>query len=50
MDTSEIIKIANSIGLEKTLFMYCDSAEPDRIKMWKMQDIKLKELKKARKC
>lgn len=47
MDTSEIIKIANSIGLEKTLFMYCDSAEPDRIKMWKSAGYKAKGVKKG---
>ncbi|HFL3638061.1 TPA: PBSX family phage terminase large subunit [Clostridioides difficile] len=47
MDTSEIIKIANSIGLEKNLFMYCDSAEPDRIKMWKSAGYKAKGVKKG---
>jgi phage terminase large subunit len=35
MDTNEIIQLANSRGLMKKLTMYCDSAEPDRIKMWK---------------
>lgn len=35
LDTSEIISIANKNNLEKYLTMYCDSAEPDRIKMWK---------------
>ena len=35
MDTSEIIEIANKRHIEKNLRMYCDSAEPDRIKMWK---------------
>lgn len=34
MDTNEIIRLANSKGLLKNLSMYCDSAEPDRIKMW----------------
>ncbi|WP_131033405.1 PBSX family phage terminase large subunit, partial [Clostridioides difficile] len=47
MDTSEIIKIANSRGLEKNLFMYCDSAEPDRIKMWKSAGYKAKGVKKG---
>ncbi|WP_200802103.1 terminase large subunit, partial [Clostridioides difficile] len=37
----------NSIGLEKTLFMYCDSAEPDRIKMWKSAGYKAKGVKKG---
>ncbi|MCM0737384.1 PBSX family phage terminase large subunit [Clostridioides difficile] len=47
MDTSEIIRIANSKGLEKNLFMYCDSAEPDRIKMWKSAGYKAKGVKKG---
>lgn len=34
-DTEEIIPIANAAGFKKHLSMYCDSAEPDRIKMWK---------------
>lgn len=35
MDTSEIIEIANRRQFEKNLRMHCDSAEPDRIKMWR---------------
>ena len=34
MDTSEIIKDAEG-RFDKSLIMWCDSAEPDRIKMWK---------------
>lgn len=34
MDTDEIIKLANDMGLDKKKKMWCDSAEPDRIKMW----------------
>lgn len=34
-DTSEIIQMANAKGFRKELTMYCDSAEPDRIKMWR---------------
>mgnify|MGYP001363492850 CR=1 FL=1 len=34
-DTSEIIEIADRKGFDKSIIMYCDSAEPDRIKMWK---------------
>ncbi len=34
-DTEEIIQLANEMNLNKKLMMYCDSAEPDRIKMWK---------------
>lgn len=33
-DTDEIIQLAEG-KFEKHLTMYCDSAEPDRIKMWK---------------
>lgn len=34
-DTSEWINQANKINLPKEWPMWCDSAEPDRIKMWK---------------
>ena len=34
-DTDEIIDLANKMNLNKGKIMYCDSAEPDRIKMWK---------------
>jgi len=34
-DTSEIIAMAEKEGFPKHLPMYCDSAEPDRIRMWK---------------
>ena len=34
MDTAEIIKEAEG-KFDKNLVMWCDSAEPDRIKMWK---------------
>jgi len=33
-DTSEIIKLAQEQGWDRSKFMYCDSAEPDRIQMW----------------
>lgn len=33
-DTDEIIQLAESAGFDKRKIMYCDSAEPDRIKMW----------------
>lgn len=33
-DTDEIIKLANDMGFDKHKQMWCDSAEPDRIKMW----------------
>jgi phage terminase large subunit len=34
-DTVEIIELANAKGLDRRRVMYCDSAEPDRIKMWR---------------
>lgn len=45
-DTDEIIQIANSRGFNKSLYMYCDSAEPDRIKMWKKAGYKAVPVKK----
>lgn len=45
-DTAEIIEIADSKKLEKYLSMYCDSAEPDRIKMWKKAGYKAKAVVK----
>ena len=35
MDTMEIIREAEKAGLAKNIEMWCDSAEPDRIRMWK---------------
>lgn len=46
-DTSEIIAIADHKKLEKNLYMYCDSAEPDRIKMWKKAGYRAKPVKKG---
>lgn len=34
-DTDEIIQMANDMNIVKSKIMYCDSAEPDRIKMWR---------------
>jgi phage terminase large subunit len=34
-DTGEIIELANKAALPKDKVMWCDSAEPDRIKTWK---------------
>lgn len=45
-DTSEIIQIANAKGFNKQLTMWCDSAEPDRIKMWKKAGYKAQGVKK----
>jgi len=33
-DTAEIMEMAAQAGLPRHLTMYCDSAEPDRIRMW----------------
>lgn len=33
-ETNEIIELADKKGFRKDLRMWCDSAEPDRIKMW----------------
>lgn len=45
-DTAELIKLAEKKGFEKRLLMYCDSAEPDRIKMWKKAGFKALPVKK----
>lgn len=45
-DTSEIIELANHQGIDKRLPMWCDSAEPDRIKMWKSAGYRAKGVKK----
>jgi len=34
-DTGEIIQLADNRSLDKRIPMFCDSAEPDRIKTWK---------------
>lgn len=44
-DTSEIIEEANG-RIDKSLVMWCDSAEPDRIKMWKKAGYKAKAVVK----
>ena len=45
-DTAEIIQLANSKGFNKLLTMWCDSAEPDRIKMWRKAGYKALPVKK----
>ncbi len=35
LDTTEIIAAAECAGIPKDVPMYCDSAEPDRIRMWR---------------
>lgn len=45
-DTAEIIQLANQRGYNKELTMWCDSAEPDRIKMWRKAGYKARAVKK----
>lgn len=45
-DTSEIIAIADKRAFRKDLTMWCDSAEPDRIKMWRKAGYKAVGVKK----
>lgn len=33
-DTNELIAMADKLGIDRKKQMWCDSAEPDRIKMW----------------
>ena len=44
-DTDEIIRLAEG-NFRKNLTMYCDSAEPDRIKMWRKAGYKATPVKK----
>ena len=46
-DTDEIIQLANAQGFNKRKVMYCDSAEPDRIKMWKKAGYKARAVVKG---
>ena len=45
-DTGELIDLANKRGFNKSLTMWCDSAEPDCIKMWRKAGYKAKGVKK----
>lgn len=45
-DTTEIIHLASKKKTPKHLYMYCDSAEPDRIKMWKKAGYRAMPVKK----
>lgn len=45
-DTEEIIQLANDMQLDKRKKMWCDSAEPDRIKMWRKAGYKAEAVKK----
>ena len=45
-DTAEIIQMADAASFNKQLIMWCDSAEPDRIKMWQKAGYKARPVKK----
>ena len=45
-DTAEIIQMAIARKFQKGITMWCDSAEPDRIKMWRKAGFKAKPVKK----
>lgn len=45
-DTAEWIEIANKKGIPKDKIMYCDSAEPDRIKTWRKAGYRARGVKK----
>lgn len=45
-DTREIIELARERGLSDREVMYCDSAEPDRIKMWRTAGFSARAVKK----
>lgn len=45
-DTAEIIELAEQKGFDRRLHMWCDSAEPDRIRMWSKAGYKAEAVKK----
>ena len=48
VDTNEIIRDANMDGWKKNIEMWCDSAEPDRIKMWRTAGYNAKPVSKEK--
>lgn len=46
-DTNELIGIAERLGIERKKQMWCDSAEPDRIKMWQKAGFRAKGVDKG---
>ena len=46
-DTSEIIPMADAMGFQKDITMWCDAAEPDRIKMWRKAGYKARAVNKG---
>ena len=49
-DTAELIAIADKRKLPKSVEMYCDSAEPDRIRMWKKAGYGARAVEKESGC
>lgn len=47
-DTTEIIPLAEKAEIPKDKVMWCDSAEPDRIRMWKSSGYMAKPVKKTK--
>lgn len=47
-DTEEIIEIAKSRDITKRRIMYCDSAEPDRIKTWRKAGFRARGVQKEK--
>lgn len=47
-DTTEIIPLADKAGIPRNRIMWCDSAEPDRIKMWKNAGFIAKPVRKTK--
>jgi len=45
-ETAEIVPLAINAGIPKNRIMYCDSAEPDRIKTWKTAGFRARAVKK----
>lgn len=50
MDTGELIALPDCLKLSKTHIMYCDSAEPDRIKTWRDAGYRARAVKKEAGC
>ncbi len=47
-DTAELIKLAEKRNIPKNIDMWCDSAEPDRIKMWRKAGFRAKPVIKEK--
>lgn len=46
-DTTEIIAMADAAGVDRRVMMWCDSAEPDRIRMWQRAGYRVEGVHKA---